>query len=596
MANPPFRRERRAARGRGAVTRVCAQLAGAMLGALAAAQERAAPANLRLEGRVVDMRGEPVPMADVWLATQREPDAVLARAHADGDGCFVLPRVPQREFLLVSATAAGRCIASVRTAPDPGAVVIDLAEADAVRGTLRDRAGRPVAGATVEVTSAPQLQSLRAADAAVTAADGTFALAKAPLGPVVVSAIVPGEGLASATFASGGAGEVQLAPDGRAQTSVELQVTGLTPEVAARARIDFDLFGGQRLLRLPPPWRQLRLDEHGCLRLQHVPDLDIEATVVVPGFVVVPGGAQLLETHGPHRFEFRAEARDAVAQTAGGMLRRANGEPLAGVRLGVSVGAERTETAVDERGAFRFAHHGGDRLSLSIEVLDDAWVIDRPSSSGPDLSGLHARGTHSVMFDAARAIDLHAVAASEICGRVCVADGGPAPFAEVVIRAQVLGEDWGGVAWTRTDRDGQFRLTRLHHLDAPLRAEVQSRAGSVTGATFALAAPGSRVDLGTLRLAAPAVVEGVARDADGGPLAGALVRLRVYNRATDRGKWVETLSDRLGRYRFACVPQGAVVLQLVSLSADGERITAAAGPLDVAPGKALAADLVAARR
>ncbi len=113
----------------------------------------AAPAQIsvptaRLEGHVVDPLHEPVGNAEIIV----EYDGVVAaRTRSDGNGTFVLPRVPAR-YVLVTAKADG---------PQIGAQVIDLwgqsrtyAElrtmpARRITGVVRDDAGAPVANAWV---------------------------------------------------------------------------------------------------------------------------------------------------------------------------------------------------------------------------------------------------------------------------------------------------------------------------------------------------------------------------------------------------------------------------------------------------------------
>ena len=63
------------------------------------------------EGRVVDMRGEGVPLANVWIVPRLAPDQVLARSVADGEGYFRVGKVPKREGLQTRASADGFCTA-----------------------------------------------------------------------------------------------------------------------------------------------------------------------------------------------------------------------------------------------------------------------------------------------------------------------------------------------------------------------------------------------------------------------------------------------------------------------------------------------------
>ena len=56
----------------------------------AAALAQQAPASpdeiVRIEGRVMDMRGEPVPAAEVWVSPSQETEKVIARIRGGPNG------------------------------------------------------------------------------------------------------------------------------------------------------------------------------------------------------------------------------------------------------------------------------------------------------------------------------------------------------------------------------------------------------------------------------------------------------------------------------------------------------------------------------
>src|SRR5687767_12928806 len=66
------------------------------------------PETFVLEGRVVDLRGDGVPVAKVWIATAPPPAAPVVEATADGEGYFRL-KAPQYDSLQVYATGEGMC-------------------------------------------------------------------------------------------------------------------------------------------------------------------------------------------------------------------------------------------------------------------------------------------------------------------------------------------------------------------------------------------------------------------------------------------------------------------------------------------------------
>src|SRR5688572_14884047 len=93
-------------------------LVGCLLGA-AAAQDATAPTQ-RWEGRVRNVRGEPIPAARVWVRAAATPTLVAAQTRADGDGRFLLARVPGDDEVLVEASADGFAVSMIGPiAPTP---------------------------------------------------------------------------------------------------------------------------------------------------------------------------------------------------------------------------------------------------------------------------------------------------------------------------------------------------------------------------------------------------------------------------------------------------------------------------------------------
>src|SRR5262245_3441885 len=106
-------------------------------------------ADVVLEGRVVDLRGEGVRMAKVQVTTREQPDQVLAESACDGEGWFRVGHLAPLPGFLVQAQQPGMCTAAASVSPSSPFVTVQLHDATTVRGVLRDRAGRPVPDAIV---------------------------------------------------------------------------------------------------------------------------------------------------------------------------------------------------------------------------------------------------------------------------------------------------------------------------------------------------------------------------------------------------------------------------------------------------------------
>ncbi|HEX6810808.1 MAG TPA: carboxypeptidase-like regulatory domain-containing protein [Planctomycetota bacterium] len=101
-----------------------------VLATLTSPQEGKAPASepFVLEGRVVDLRGEGVPVAKVWLATWRAQDVRLGETVADGEGFFRM-RVPWQAGLRAFAMGEGTCVGSAGVSNETRAIRIEVHDA-----------------------------------------------------------------------------------------------------------------------------------------------------------------------------------------------------------------------------------------------------------------------------------------------------------------------------------------------------------------------------------------------------------------------------------------------------------------------------------
>lgn len=104
--------------------------------AVLAPQNPTAPPTVVLEGRVVDLRGEGVPAAQVQVVTWQHHDEVLAKGMCDGDGFFRLGHVPKRDAWIVRASATGRCAGQDYISGDPSPARILLQDATTVHGAI----------------------------------------------------------------------------------------------------------------------------------------------------------------------------------------------------------------------------------------------------------------------------------------------------------------------------------------------------------------------------------------------------------------------------------------------------------------------------
>ena len=189
------------------------------------------------------------------------------------------------------------------------------------------------------------------------------------------------------------------------------------------------------------------------------------------------------------------------------------------------------------------------------------------------------------------------VAASSVSGRLLGRDGQPAALVPVTLELGVAVPANQPASWSQliplsTDRDGNFRFPRLHHIDGSVRVRCGSYLGEWASEPFDLSKPGTVVQLGEAKLSAPAILEGVVRDPQKMPVGGSPLGVLGWDpvRSAPTGAYFEILTDAQGRYRLLGAPVGHVKLRMLRM--EGERQTADDGPLlEIEAGKTHTVDL-----
>jgi protocatechuate 3,4-dioxygenase beta subunit len=567
-----------------------------VVGVLAAQQAPATEEFVRVEGRVVDMRGEPVPAADVWVDTQEAPDTAIARTICDGDGYYLIAKARVRGSLQVRATAPGRVIGKTVLARDAVFTEVLLHDAACVTGVLRDRSGKPVAGAVVRA-ALDRTRSMFNIDArATTDAEGRFAIDTVPLGIVAVVAIVPGEGLAEAMQPVVADTSIVLTPSREPRIDLDIEVRGLTAEAAQRVRLLVATSPGSRRLTLPPAWESPRLSGDGRCTLYHVPDHDYVVRSMLDGFVFDPRECRVVSGKGNHWLTFTAEPAGSAKLRWAAELHDGASNPLGNVSLVMQApdgGQHATAiTAVD--GTLQFDSPLAVGTRAVVYATGGPWVLDQKRSG--DEVALDARNLarHGCDVNPTARLSLVAIPACRVSGRILLPDGRPAPLVHVGLEDEVpiRFPPWLQFDSATTDRNGNYSFQGLHHIDRPIRVRVAGPAGSAASADLAIDKPGTVVAAQDLQLTPPASIEGVVRDVAGNPVPGARVWLHEWDFITIKhsANVVEVITDKLGRYRFSGATPGGASLQFMldDESPRGRTVD----PFEVEAGKALTFDLV----
>src|SRR5262249_55168163 len=145
-----------------------------------------------------------------------------------------------------------------------------------------------------------------------------------------------------------------------------------------------------------------------------------------------------------------------------------------------------------------------------VYSLAPQWVADprQAPTIAAQVDGRFA-DKQSRQVDPAVPLELLAVPACSVNGRLLQANGRAAPFVKVEIQEETpnRARRWLMFASAVTDREGPSRLDGLHPLRQAVRLHVDGSAGSCTGEPMALAEAGKAIATGDLTLSPPATIE-----------------------------------------------------------------------------------------
>jgi hypothetical protein len=555
-----------------------------------------------VSGYVTDGRGEPIPAAIVTLVKSSSNDKPITRTVTDGDGLFVMTKVPFDAYYHVRATAPGHIIGYdwVKVTKDEprDTATIRLWSGGTIRGRVLSEEGEPVAGA--DVTAAFDVARGFGFDpqaVTTTDKDGNYTLRKVPLGYIAVRAVAPGRALVTENVYLRDTAKVDLKLKEEKGVDLVVKVAGLKEGEAEGVSISVLAYKHGSAQALPRRLVYGKTDKTGTWVTRGLPDMELRVSVNRKDLTFTP------RTHGFNPID-KANQRRGIFQLAQANRKKVKGastkgnthtavfqgvrngtvalhgvltgpdkKPLAGqtVVCRASNGG-RTSTAVtDAEGRFRMdAPLGpGTRCNLYLTGSDYVLAQEPDAKEGRRARSLSlrsmARGRYDTTVDGQRTYELKAVRGVVVKGRFVTKDGSPVRFQRVLLQDHMANRtpQWFPVAYGRTDKDGRF-VFRLRKIDPDLRVFTSGMGGYGHSEPFQLEA-GETVDVLNVVVKTPASVEGVVKDANGDPLPGARIWLRDWDFQTGQqrsGSVVEVITDRQGRYRFRGVAPHGHYLQV----------------------------------
>jgi len=513
------------------------------------------PNTFRLEGMVCDRAGKPIPAASIRVL---RGDQQVAHTGADAGGVFVVGRLPRTE-LIVEAQAAGyaRAQQTVSGWSTDGLALAELVlpAGRRVVGTVVGPDGRPVPGAAVAASGADE-----AGCHAVASATGQFVFDALPLGAVAVFAWAPGFVTSRTECSAVGDARVQVQLRAGGGRTLRFSVRGATAAQLAAAQCELEArqpFADRPSLFwcLPRGATRNQAREPDMWEITDLP-ADLRYTSLelrVPGAVTSPAHYHGYFDGLPDDLHFVVEA--PPHQVVRGILYGIDHAPLGGVGL-EAVGDHPVTTVTAADGTFAFELPIAAFDYFTLRSVGTAWTLhDDRSDTGRDVE--HA----GCYYTTAAPGYLHRVAvrpAATLHGRVVAADDKPVPFVRVQLRAlqdriDVL------VATTGTDRNGDFDLCGLDG-QWPHDYRIVADGHSCRGHSPPLQLPREGMeDLLDIQLEPTATVCGQLRAANGAPMAGARIVLRLATERTFHSHECQT--DTAGRFRFPGLDPGTYVVE-----------------------------------
>ncbi|MFN8824989.1 MAG: carboxypeptidase regulatory-like domain-containing protein [Planctomycetota bacterium] len=566
-------------------------LASLVLAASLLAQQPVA----RVDGRVLGPDGLPMPNVEVLAKARYQDDAILAKTRSDGDGMFVISRMPDDRGLSITAQAPGHTlsVAWAELSPEQpfAGVELRLYEANTLRGRIVDPEGRPVAGASVLGCKDMTWFHGQTMPVETTSdADGRFELRGVPIGDCVVRAYASGFALREYWLTALVDSEIEMPPllreDG---TTLSIAVAGLSPEEAAKTSLYLYPTRHGTGFKVPKCLERAVLAADGPCRLAGLPDAEWHVEPTLPGVTFDPRSATTKLGERAPKVQFKI-TRDG-STVIRGRVTDAAGKPLANQTM-----VCRTQ---------RSQSMNGGRPGRATTDADGRFALDAPLVVGEPYS-LHLVGSDYAfqqtktkgmwgssdprylvrwedVADPVRELALVAVPVAKLTVTVRNGNQQPVPFLWLELQIDRGPFQLSDLAYATTSRDGVASFPGVHGTDVDVVVMGSGPAGAGRSAPFRLVA-GEHQRL-ELVATAPGRIEGLVTDGGGKPLAGVRVSLRNVDAATGKqtdGSWSNVPTDRRGRFVFTGVAAGGHRVDIgLHAKTDGQAMSE---PFEVAPG------------
>jgi RNA polymerase sigma-70 factor (ECF subfamily) len=507
-----------------------------------------------IDGRVVDAIGEPIGGVQVaWQVVGERYDhgdewPTTPTTTTDRDGFFAFHGL-DLTWGLVRARKPGfvatweRCWLAFDERRCRGLTLV-MHQARPIHGTVVDESGRPVANAWILGFNLSRIEfdwpSARSDE------NGAFTLDGLPLSEVEVTAFAPGFRPDHSDPIPLGADAVALRLRREPRTRLELTVVDPEGRPVHAAVSKFTYSGpppsASLHYRTPPDFERRAIPEDGRLVREDLPAGKYTFRAAASGYEFEYRGVEVdLRSGETTSARIVASAGGATARVHGRLLRD-DGTPIGNERIAV---ARRDDNApnfatTDAEGTFEVEAPA----AIGSRVL---YWLPGPSLALVEPDGIG--GIASAAVDPDRTVELVAVPAARLSGRVVAEDGEPVAGASL----QLHGESRTShkhAAETSSGLDGRFVFDALAPQPAPVELVADCGPMHAAAAEKLTITAGETIEDVTLILPRAASVEGRVVDASGRPRAGVVIgALREKERPF-------ALTDAQGRFRLTGLSAG----------------------------------------
>jgi Carboxypeptidase regulatory-like domain len=394
----------------------------ALAALLLLAQGPQQPPKMDVRGRVVDVLGEPIPSAAVWV-TVEPSHRELARGRTDGSGVFLLQAL-REPLLTVHASAPGRAPGKYGCGAswlgfEESRNELTLRDAGTIRGVVVDAQGRPVAAAHVRVEGLDDVL-------ATTGSDGRFEFAEVPLGALRVTAVnAIGTGSTEAWLRDQADVRVALADAG---PPIRVRIRGLPAAAMPDCVVTYQSDGGEQMEPSPPCPRELPPGQlQPVFRYQPPSELQrpaaggdtfvllglgkhgVDLNCWCKGYVFTPARCHVA-ADGSHDVGVQAKRMEGPTawMVVQGKLRQDDGRPLARQKLSGRTGGEEASAVTGADGSFQLCLPCKEGDTIAFSLANKHWLLDSDDGAGTKPLGM---GNHDCTMQKGRVFDLWATEA-----------------------------------------------------------------------------------------------------------------------------------------------------------------------------------------